>query len=74
MQQLTAETLQVHILDFTAANKKVTEALNPNSESSYKAKYYFGAKHCALVDINNRFFLVGPEVIFILKVLMYIFL
>ncbi len=69
MHTLTAETLQVHILDFSAANKKLTQALNQSKtkitdDESFHQKlpnYYFGAQYCALVDINNRFFLVQPD-------------
>lgn len=77
MITLIADTLQVHILDFSAANKQLTKALNDTknnnaqvqtellhtetAESKLVTQYYFGAQYCALVDVNNRFFLIQPD-------------
>ncbi len=55
----TSETLQVHILDFDKANSILSSVVNKNAEDD--RKFYFGAQHCALIDVNNRYVLVTPD-------------
>lgn len=55
----TSNTLQVHLLDFKKANNQLTESYNLSNHT--KRNYYFGAQHCGLIDVNNRFILVTPD-------------
>lgn len=59
---LTATTLQIHLLNFTEANKLVTQRLAKTDTD----KFYFEAQFCGLIDCNNRFLLVYKDATVIL--------